>query len=258
MSDSSLMKHRLPLLTILDIPIVRATEGEALQEIKHLAELAEPALVAYVNAHTLELSSHDPEFQKILQEAAIVFNDGVGVSLAAIMLRKPSFPANLNGTDLTPRILEMAAEQGWRVFILGAAPGVAEKAASKFIEKNRTLTISGTHSGYFKPEEVSSVVARIRDTKTDVLIVGMGNPKQEKWLHHHLAQTGAKLGIAVGAFIDFSAGVFPRAPIWMQKFKIEWIYRMSREPRRLFRRYIIGGPIFLTRVALNSLKNHVA
>jgi len=248
------MKHRLPLLTILDIPIVRATEEEALHEIKYLADLAEPALVAYVNAHTLELSWHDSEFQKILQEAAIVFNDGIGVSLAAIMLRKPRFPANLNGTDLTPRILEMAAEHGWRVFILGAAPGVAEKAAKNFVEKNSTLTISGTHSGYFKPEQVSSVVAQIRDAKTDVLIVGMGNPKQEKWLQNHLPQTGAKLGIGVGAFIDFSAGVFPRAPIWMQKLNIEWIYRMSQEPRRLFKRYFIGGPIFLTRVALNSFK----
>lgn len=252
------MKHRLPLLTILDIPIARATEEEALQEIKHLAELPESALVAYVNAHTLELSSRDPEFQHILQEAAIVFNDGVGVALAAIMLGKPKFPANLNGTDLTPKILAMAAEQGWRVFILGAAPGVAEKASKKFIEDHPSLTISGTHSGYFKPEDVTSVIAQIRDAKTDVLIVGMGNPKQEKWLHQHLTDTGAKLGIAVGAFIDFSAGIFPRAPIWMQKLNIEWIYRMSLEPRRLFKRYIIGGPIFLTRVALNSLKNHAA
>jgi alpha-1,3-mannosyltransferase len=86
----------------------------------------------------------------------------------------------------------------------------------------------------------------------------MGNPKQEKWLHHHLAQTGAKLGIGVGAFIDFSAGVFPRAPIWIQKLKIEWLYRMLQEPRRLFKRYFIGGPIFLSRVALNSLKKSTA
>jgi len=252
------MKHSLPPLTILDIPIVRATEVEALREIKNLADLSEPALVAYVNAHTLELSSHDPEFKKILQEAAIVFNDGIGVSLAAIMLRKPSFPANLNGTDLTPRILDMASELGWRVFILGAAPGVAAKAAQNFIKKNPNLTISGTHSGYFRPDEINSVIAQIRDARTDVLIVGMGNPKQEKWLHHHLAQTGAKLGIGVGAFIDFSAGVFPRAPIWIQKLKIEWLYRMLQEPRRLFKRYFIGGPIFLSRVALNSLKKSTA
>jgi exopolysaccharide biosynthesis WecB/TagA/CpsF family protein len=252
------MKHRLPLLTILDIPIVQATEEEALQEIKYLAELPEPALVAYVNAHTLELSSQDPEFQKILQQAAIVFNDGIGVSLAAIMLRKPRFPANLNGTDLTPKILELAAKHGWRVFILGAAPGIAEKAVKNFVERNPTLTISGTHSGYFGPDEVSSVINQIRTANTDVLIVGMGNPKQEKWLQNHLAATGAKLGIGVGAFIDFSAGVFPRAPVWMQKLKIEWIFRISQEPKRLFCRYFIGGPTFLTRVALNSIKNRAA
>lgn len=252
------MQHRLPLLNILDIPIVRATEEEALQEIIYLAKLPEPALIAYVNAHTLELSSHDLEFQKILQKAAIVFNDGIGVSLAAIMLRKPKFPANLNGTDLTPKILELAAKHHWRVFILGAAPGVAEKAAKNFVALNPTLNISGTHSGYFSPDEVTTVIHQIRSANTDVLIVGMGNPKQEKWLHNHLTATGAKLGIGVGAFIDFSAGIFPRAPIWMQKSKIEWIYRISQEPKRLFSRYFIGGPIFLTRVALHSFKKHVA
>jgi exopolysaccharide biosynthesis WecB/TagA/CpsF family protein len=252
------MKHRLPLLTILDIPIVRATEEEAIQEIEYLAKLPEPALVAYVNAHTLELSSHDLDFQKILREAAIVFNDGIGVSLAAIMLHQPRFPANLNGTDLTPKILELSAARGWRVFILGAAPGVAEKAAQNFVERNPDLTISGTHSGYFGPDEVTSVIDQIRTANTDVLIVGMGNPKQEKWLHDHLAATGAKLGIGVGAFIDFSAGIFLRAPIWMQKLKIEWIFRISQEPKRLFSRYFIGGPRFLIRVALNSIKKRVA
>ncbi len=248
------MKHRLPTITILDVPIVRATETEALAEIQRLAELTEPALVVYVNAHTLELSARDAEFRTLLQKATLVLNDGIGVSLAAKLLRGPTFPANLNGTDLTPLILGMAAAQHWRVFLLGAAPGVAAKAAAKFVEQHPGLEIGGTHSGFFKAAEVAGVIDQIRAAQTDVLIVGMGNPMQEKWLAQHLVQTGARLGVGVGAFIDFSAGVFPRAPGWMQKLKLEWLYRMSREPKRLWKRYLLGGPVFLTRVALDALR----
>lgn len=246
------MKHRLPTITVLDVPIVRATEAEALEEIRYLTEQSEPAMVVYVNAHTLELTARDAEYQRIVQEAAIVLNDGIGVTLAAKVVGNVSFPANLNGTDLTPLILMMAAEQGWRVFLLGAAPGVAEKAAAKFVSQIPSLVIGGTHSGYFTTGELDGVLQQIRDAKTDVLIVGMGNPIQERWLAQHLAATGAKLGVGVGAFIDFSAGVFPRAPLWMQKMKVEWLYRLSREPKRLWKRYLLGGPVFLAHVALDA------
>ncbi len=248
------MKHRLPTITILDIPIVRATEAEAMEEIRRLTEQSETALVIYVNAHTLELTTRDPAYRQIVQEAAIVMNDGIGVSMAAKIVGKESFPANLNGTDLTPLILQMAAEQGWRVFLLGSKPGVAEKAAVKFVTQNPALVISGTNSGYFKAEELEGVIQKIREVRTDVLIVGMGNPVQEQWLARHQAQTGAKLGVGVGAFLDFSAGVFPRAPLWMQKMKIEWLYRMTREPKRLWKRYLIEAPVFLAHVALDVWK----
>ncbi len=247
------MKHRLPTISILDIPIVRATEAEAMAEIRHLAEQPEPALVIYVNAHTLELTARDPEYRKIVQEAAIVLNDGIGVSMAAKIVGKESFPANLNGTDLTPLILQLAAERGWRVFLLGAAPGVAEKAAAKFLATTPGLEIAGTHSGFFNAGELEGVIQQIRDARTDVLIVGMGNPVQEQWLARHQAQTGARLGVGVGAFLDFSAGVFPRAPRWMQQMKIEWLYRMSREPRRLWKRYLVEAPVFLAHVAWHTL-----
>lgn len=248
------MKRRLPTITILDIPVVRATEAEAIEEIRHLAEQQEPALVIYVNAHTLELTTRDPKYRKIVQDAGIVMNDGIGVSMAAKIVGNVSFPANLNGTDLTPLILKLAAEQGWRVFLLGAAPGVAEKAAAKFVSQNPTLVISGTNSGFFKEEALEGVIQKIREARTDLLIVGMGNPVQEEWLARHQAQTGAKLGVGVGAFLDFSAGVFPRAPLWMQKMKIEWLYRMSREPKRLWKRYLIEAPVFLAHVALDVWK----
>jgi N-acetylglucosaminyldiphosphoundecaprenol N-acetyl-beta-D-mannosaminyltransferase/alpha-1,3-mannosyltransferase len=248
------MKHRLPVISILGIPVVRATEAEAMAEIGRLAEDAPPALLAYVNAHTLELSARDSELRRLLREdAAMVLNDGIGVSIAAKMVGKETFPANLNGTDLTPKILELAAAKGWRVFLFGAAPGVAEKAAAKFAATVPGLAMAGTRNGFFTAAEEPGIIQQIRDAGTDVLVVGMGNPKQEKWLKQHLASSGAKIGVGVGAFLDFSAGVFPRAPMWIQKIKLEWLYRMSREPKRLWKRYLLGGPLFLARVALSKL-----
>lgn len=247
------MKHQLPTTSILGVPVVRASEAEALAEIQRMASPDDPALAIYVNAHTLELSARDAEFRKLLQDASIVMNDGIGVSIAAKLVGAPAFPANLNGTDLTPLILSLAAEKGWRVFLLGGRPGVTEKAAAKFVERTPSLVISGTHTGYIKPEELDGVIQKIHDAKTDVLIVGMGNPVQEFWLARHLKRTGARLGVGVGAFLDFSAGMFPRAPLWIQKIKLEWVYRMSREPKRLWKRYLLGGPVFLTRVALWKL-----
>lgn len=248
------MKHQLPVIPILGIPVVRATEAEAMAEIGRLAAEAAPALLVYVNAHTLELSARDSELRQLLQEdAALVMNDGIGVSIAGKITGGGTFPANLNGTDLTPKILELAAAKGWRVFLFGAAPGVAEKAAAKFVATVPGLVMAGTRNGFFTAEEEPGVIQQIRDAGTDVLVVGMGNPKQEKWLNQHLAATGAKIGVGVGAFLDFSAGVFPRAPVWIQKIKLEWLYRMSREPKRLWKRYLLGGPVFLARVALSTL-----
>jgi exopolysaccharide biosynthesis WecB/TagA/CpsF family protein len=130
---------------------------------------------------------------------------------------------------------------------------VAEKAAAKFAATVPGLAMAGTRNGFFTAAEEPGIIQQIRDAGTDVLVVGMGNPKQEKWLKQHLASSGAKIGVGVGAFLDFSAGVFPRAPMWIQKIKLEWLYRMSREPKRLWKRYLLGGPLFLARVALSKL-----
>lgn len=248
------MKNTLPVTPILGIPVVRATEADALVEIGRLAVEAAPALLVYVNAHTLELSARDADLRRLLREdAALVMNDGIGVSIAAKMVGKAKFPANLNGTDLTPKILELAAAKRWRVYLLGAAPGVAEKAAARFLATIPNLVIAGTRSGFFSTDDEPGIIQQIREAATDLLIVGMGNPKQEKWLAQHLQSTGAKVGVGVGAFLDFSAGVFPRAPLWVQKVKLEWLFRISREPRRLWKRYLLGGPVFLARVALSRL-----
>jgi exopolysaccharide biosynthesis WecB/TagA/CpsF family protein len=145
-------------------------------------------------------------------------------------------------------LLERAALRGWPTYFLGAGEGVAERAAELLQRRWPKLVIVGTRHGYVAPGESGEVCAAIRAAGTGLLLVGMGNPLQERWLDAHLAGTGARLGVGVGAFFDFQAGVVPRAPVWMNRLGIEWVHRLAQEPGRLWRRYLLGNPAFLYRV----------
>jgi exopolysaccharide biosynthesis WecB/TagA/CpsF family protein len=126
-------------------------------------------------------------------------------------------------------------------------PGIAERAAEHFSRIAPQHQIAGCCHGYV--EDTTAIVEKIRRSGADVLLVAMGNPKQELWLLDHLAETGCRLGFGVGALFDFMAGTVPRAPPWMRTARIEWAYRLMQEPGRLWRRYLVGMPTFLIRVA---------
>jgi len=246
------MRHRLPTTRILGVDIARATARDALAELGRLHDESPPALVAYANAHTLNLAAADPSFRQVLQEAAIVLNDGAGVAIAARLQRRP-FPENLNGSDFNPRILELAAARGWRVYLLGSHPGTAEAVADRFTREIPRLEVAGTRHGFFDRADDPSVAAEVAASGASVLLVAMGNPLQELWLARNLAATGARLGVGVGAFFDFAAGRAVRAPRWMNRAGVEWLWRLAREPRRLWRRYVLGNPEFLARVLKERL-----
>lgn len=235
------------------MPIARMDARAALVEVERLADDPAPALVAYVNAHTLNLARRDPSYLELLRSAALVLNDGAGVALAARM-RGARFPANLNGSDFNPRILELAARRAWPVYFLGARPGVAERAAARMRALIPDLRVAGTRDGYFERAHDDDVAAAVRASGAAVVMVAMGNPLQERWLADNLAATGARLGVGVGAFFDFAAGVVPRAPAWMNRLGIEWLFRLYQEPRRMWRRYLLGNAEFVARAALDALR----
>lgn len=236
-----------PTIEILGVPIVRLSREAALERLVRLHDEAEPSLVAYANAHTLNIASRDPGYREVLRSAAIVMNDGSGVGIAARLWGLP-FPENLNGTDMNPLILGLAAERGWPVYFVGARPGVAEVAAQRMSERFPGLKVVGTRNGYFRRDEEEAVAAEVRSSGAGLVMVAMGNPLQEEWLVRNLAETGARLGVGVGAFFDFTAGSVKRAPSWMNRWGIEWVWRLAQEPRRLWRRYVLGNPLFLARV----------
>lgn len=250
MAHLGAVRDDIPSIEILGVRVVTLSADEALAQIEAAAEQP-PGLIAYVNAHTLNLASASPSYKALLQSADLVLNDGSGVSIAARMKGR-RFPENLNGSDFNPKILELAARKRWKVYLLGAGPGVADEAAAKLKARIPGLDVVGTRDGYFDRSNDHEVAAAIAATGADLLMVAMGNPLQEEWLAANLEATGCKLGVGVGAFFDFSAERVKRAPAWMNRWGIEWIYRILQEPGRLWRRYVVGNPAFLWRVFRES------
>ncbi|MBO0863531.1 MAG: WecB/TagA/CpsF family glycosyltransferase, partial [Mycobacterium sp.] len=215
------------------------TASEALDEISDLFRSPVAATVMIVNAHSLNLAARCSAYRTALGSAALVLNDGAGLELAA-RIQGRRFPANLNGTDLIPEVLGRCADENRSVFLYGARPGVAERAAQLLLAAMPALVVAGTADGYtLDAEEVSE---KVRASGADLLLVALGNPRQELWLTEHLQDTGARVGIGVGAFFDFAAGEVARAPDWMRRARLEWLHRLVLEPHRLFRRYVLGNP----------------
>jgi N-acetylglucosaminyldiphosphoundecaprenol N-acetyl-beta-D-mannosaminyltransferase len=232
---------------MLGIPFATLDAAGALAEVERLYERDEPGFVVHANVHTVTLATEDPAYADVLRRADLVLNDGKGVMLGA-RIKGARFPIDLNGNMFTPLLLERAAQRGWSVFFFGAKPGVADRAAEVVRRSIPDLEIAGTRNGYFKPDEEAAVVADIKAASPDVLLVGLGNPRQEQWLDRNLASTGARLGVGIGAFFDFQTGEVKRAPAWMNRYGLEWVHRLGAEPKRMWRRYLVGNPQFLARV----------
>ncbi|MFN2490525.1 MAG: WecB/TagA/CpsF family glycosyltransferase [Actinomycetota bacterium] len=236
----------IPTIELLGVRFARLEAPAVLDEIERLYERDEPALVFHANAHTLNLATEDLSYRAVLRRADMVLNDGKGVLLGA-RLKGSSLPADLNGNYVGPLLLERAARRGWPVFLLGARPGVARRAADELVRRRPGLRVAGTRDGYFTAAEESHVVSQIRASGAGLLLAGLGNPRQERWLERCLEGTGARLGVGVGAFIDFQAGEIARAPAWMNRAGLEWVHRLGLDPRRMWRRYLLGNPLFLAR-----------
>jgi alpha-1,3-mannosyltransferase len=232
--------------TFADVAVQVLKFDEAVKLIDSRFDQREPFIVAFVNAHTLNVAATQADFRAVLQNCTVL-NDGIGIDIASRILYGAPFPENLNGTDFNPNYLQRTRHR-YRLFLLGANPGVAERAAIRLSELCPFHRIVGCQHGHFDPDQIAEVVANIRQSEADVVLVAMGNPKQELFLQEHLAATGCTLGIGVGALFDFLAGEVPRAKSWVQKWRLEWIFRLAQEPRRLARRYLYGNPLFLLRV----------
>ncbi len=239
-----------PTINVMGVPIAAVDGDEAIEIFAALVDRPRPAQVAFVNAHTLNLAYKDSKYRRVLEETDLVLRDGIGVEIAG-RLRRASFPENLNGTDFTPVLLQWIADNHKTVYLLGGQPGVAQQAAARFEDRFPGLKVVGTQHGMYDLRDEYEMVRSIRQTAPDVLIVALGNPLQEQFLARHLDQLGVGVGVGVGAFLDFSVGKVKRAPALANRLGIEWCFRLVQEPRRLWRRYLLGIPTFLGRSMLS-------
>lgn len=229
-------------MRFLNTEIDNLTFDEALEHIKFLVEQGEGGYVVTPNVdHIIQLERND-RLRSAYGGAALVLTDGQPLIWISKLLKTP-IREKISGSDLFPELCALAARQQYRMFFLGAAEGVAEQAALRLTQKNEGLCVAGTYSppfGFEKDEQqVKKIWAMIHEAKPDILIVGLGTPKQELFLFDNKEQLDGILAFGLGASLDFEAGVSRRAPRWMQKCGLEWFYRLCREPRRLFKRYLI-------------------
>ena len=197
--------------------------------------------------HTVLLSENS-DFREAYEDAHMVLADGHPIVWASRLLGRP-LPERVAGSELVPKLFDSYTKQGkLKVFLLGAAEGVAAQAAAKMKEQWKNVETVGVYSppmGFEKdPEETNYILGRITLVKPDVVVVGLGAPKQEVWVHQNADQLDAKVALCVGATIDFLAGEKKRAPVWMQKSGVEWLHRMLSEPKRLVKRYARDAVIF--------------
>ncbi|MFP1677312.1 WecB/TagA/CpsF family glycosyltransferase [Alloalcanivorax sp. C16-2] len=201
---------------------------------------------AFVNADCLNIAYRNRSYRDTLAGCEAVFADGIGVRLGAAMTGQ-GVRDNLNGTDMFPRLCERLAEKGLGVYLLGGRDGVAEEAARRMRERFPNLIISGFHHGYFDAIDAMEVIDDINHSGAAVLLVSMGAPVQEAWIEKYQDHLRPRVCMGVGGLMDFYSGRVSRAPLWVRQIGMEWVWRLSQEPARLWRRYLIGNPLFLWR-----------
>ncbi|RWP15178.1 WecB/TagA/CpsF family glycosyltransferase [Mesorhizobium sp.] len=234
------------LKSILGIPVLAIRWDDAVALLARLIAERRFTKVTFLNAHNANVAYTDPVVAEALDDF-LILPDGVGVDLAAKLLYGASFPDNLNGTDFIPAFLQASARP-MTVGLLGATQVNAEAASKKLAALALQHRFVVIHDGYFSPAEEPAIVDRIARLRPDVLLVAMGVPRQELWIARHIDARHCTLPIAVGALLDFLSGTVPRAPLWMRRLRLEWLFRLWIEPGRLWRRYVVGNPLFLWRV----------
>jgi len=204
---------------------------ESLAIIEGLIESASPHQLVTVNTEFVMAAQKDAEFKAIINAAALALPDGVGLLWAARFLGHP-LKERVTGVDTVQRVAELAARKSYRLFLLGAAEGVADLCAQRLSSKYPNLQIVGTYSGSPAAKEEDEIIALVKQAKPDVLFVAYGAPQQDKWTARNLESLGVPLAMGVGGTFDFIAGVAVRAPRWMQQLSLEWLHRLYREPWR--------------------------
>jgi exopolysaccharide biosynthesis WecB/TagA/CpsF family protein len=244
---TSVAPHAGRTRDILGIAITDMSRAEARHILHQAMNAGRHLKLAFCNAHTANVAATDDAYRELLRRF-LILPDGHGVDIASRWLYGRPFSANLNGTDLVPNLL-LSAPRPLRVAMIGGRPGIAERAALAFLARDDRHWIGPVLHGYASVEEQADWLTSLEHNPVDIVLVAMGNPRQEMWIAENLGPRHCALAIGVGALFDFAAGEVRRAPTFVRRYRLEWLYRLLQEPQRLFGRYVLGNPLFLLRVA---------
>lgn len=231
---------------------------EVLDRIDKLIQIKKNSYVVTPNVDHIVQLEKDSELQKVYKNADLILADGKPLIWISNYYKTP-IKEKVSGSDLFPLLCEMAGEKGYKMFFLGAAEGVAARAATNLKKRYSNLEVAGVYSPPFgfeeNEEEVEKILQMIIKSNVDILIVGLGAPKQEKFIFKYHDRLNVPISLGLGASLDFEAGNIKRAPKWMQKSGLEWLFRITQDPRRMFKRYIIDDIKIIRLVRKYKIKN---
>jgi N-acetylglucosaminyldiphosphoundecaprenol N-acetyl-beta-D-mannosaminyltransferase len=232
---------------VLGLPITPLTRRETGEAIVRIIRAGRPSYFITANLNYAMLTERMPKLVEINARAALITADGMPLVKAA---RRAGavIPERVAGSDLIYDLAALAAEHGFRIFLLGAPPGVAQEAADRLLRRYPGLVVCGVASPPYRElskDELDELLDTIRASKPDLLLVAFGQPKGELWIARHLASLGVPLSVNLGASLDFVAGRISRAPRWLQRIGLEWLFRLALEPKRLFTRYFSNGLFYI-------------
>lgn len=228
---------------ILNVPFDVVTMKEAVQKTMEFLNDGGQHIICTPNPEIVMEAQEDEELMEILKAADMVVADGIGIVWASkystVRLRE-----RVSGFDLTQSLFKEIKGKGYGVYLFGGAPGVASAAAKRMTKLYEGLSIVGTRNGYFNSKDEKKIIEDIKKAKPSVLLVGLGSPKQEKWIYDNMRFTGASVCIGVGGSFDVMSGSIKRAPVFFRKLGIEWFYRLITQPKRIFRMLKIPKFVF--------------
>jgi N-acetylglucosaminyldiphosphoundecaprenol N-acetyl-beta-D-mannosaminyltransferase len=222
---------------------------EALAALDRMLAGTSTQQVMFVNPACVNIAARHRGYRRALSRAALVLPDGIGIKIGSDLLGTP-LKQNVNGTDLFPRLCDLLAARGASLFLLGGGAGVAQAVAARIAQEWPQIRVVGARDGYFSVAEEGGVVAQIRSSGADCLLVARGVPAQDLLIDRYLPLLGVKVALGVGGLFDFVSGRLLRAPVWMRETGLEWAFRLLQEPRRLWRRYLVGNLTFMGRIWL--------
>lgn len=226
------------------------TMEETLDKIQTYINNKECVQHVVINAGKVNLMQEDRELTKIINECPLINADGQSIVWGSKFLGNP-LPERVAGIDIFTELVRISAEKGYRPYFFGAKEEVVTEVVRRFKQKYPNLEVAGYRNGYFKDDESKSIAKEIKDSGADILFVAFSSPKKEFWIKEHMDIMQVPFAMGVGGSFDVIAGKTTRAPKWMQRCGLEWFYRFIQEPRRMFKRYIIGNIRFINLILTN-------